>query len=116
MTVVGVKLWLFGGIARLGGEAKTPGTEFRVAAAGPATSLAFAAVFGGVAAVLRAAEGTDIVVAVIWWLAGINVVLGLFNLLPGPLWTAAGCCAHTYGADMATPRAPLSVPPVRDDS
>ena len=46
-------------------------------------SLALAAFFGGVAAVLRAAGGADIVVAVAWWLAGINVVLGLFNLVPG---------------------------------
>ena len=25
----------------------------------------------------------DVVVAVTWWLAGINLILGLFNLLPG---------------------------------
>ena len=83
MKVVGLKLWLFGGVARLGSEAKTPGTDFRVAAAGPAMSLALAAVFGGVATLLRVAGVADIVVAVAWWLAGINVVLGLFNLLPG---------------------------------
>jgi Zn-dependent protease len=83
IKVVGLRLWLFGGISRLGSEAKTPGTEFRIAAAGPAMSLALAAVFAGVAAVLRATGTADIVVAVAWWLAGINSVLGLFNLLPG---------------------------------
>jgi Zn-dependent protease/CBS domain-containing protein len=83
IKVVGLKLWLFGGIARLGGEAKTPGMEFRIAAAGPAMSLALAAVFAGMATVLRAVGTADIVVAVAWWLAGINLVLGLFNLLPG---------------------------------
>ena len=83
VRVVGLKLWLFGGIARLGSEAKTPGTDFRIAAAGPAASLALAAVFGGVAASLRVVGTADIVVAVAWWLAGINLVLGLFNLLPG---------------------------------
>ena len=83
VKVVGLKLWLFGGIARLGSEAKTPGTEFRIAAAGPATSLALAAIFAGLAALLRAAGTADIVVAVAWWLAGINAILGLFNLLPG---------------------------------
>lgn len=83
VKVVGLKLWLFGGISRLGGEAKTPGVEFQIAAAGPAISLAFAAGFAGVAAVLRAAGTADIVVAVAWWLAGINAVLALFNLLPG---------------------------------
>ena len=83
VKVLGVKLWLFGGIARLGGEAKTPGTAFRIAASGPAMSLALAAVFAGVAAALRAVGTADVVVAVAWWLAGINLMLGLFNLLPG---------------------------------
>ena len=83
VKVLGVKLWLFGGIARLGGEAKTPKTEFRIAASGPAMSLALAAVFAGVAAALRSGGTADVVVAVAWWLAGINVILGLFNLVPG---------------------------------
>jgi Zn-dependent protease/CBS domain-containing protein len=83
VKVLGVKLWLFGGIARLGGEAKTPGAEFRIAASGPAMSLALAAIFAGVAAALRGFGTADVVVAVTWWLAGINLILGLFNLLPG---------------------------------
>ncbi len=83
IKVVGLRLWLFGGTARLGSEAKTPGMEFRIAAAGPAMSLALAAVFAAAAAVLRAAGTANIVVAVAWWLAGVNAILGLFNLLPG---------------------------------
>ncbi|HTI76335.1 MAG TPA: site-2 protease family protein [Mycobacterium sp.] len=83
IQVTRLQLWLFGGLSRLGSEAKTPGIEFRIAAAGPAMSLALAAFFGGAAAFLRAAGTSDIVVAVVWWLAGINLVLGLFNLLPG---------------------------------
>jgi Zn-dependent protease/CBS domain-containing protein len=83
IKVLGVKLWLFGGIARLGGEAKTPRTAFWIAASGPAMSLALAAVFAGAAAGLRAVGTAHIVVAVAWWLAGINLILGLFNLLPG---------------------------------
>ena len=83
VKVLGVKLWLFGGIARLGDEAKTPGTVFRIAASGPAMSLALAAIFAGAAAALRAGGTADVVVAVTWWLAGINLILGLFNLLPG---------------------------------
>ena len=83
IKVLGVKLWLVGGIARLGGDATTPRTAFWIAASGPATSLALAAVFAGAAAGLRAVGAADIVVAVAWWLAGINVILGVFNLLPG---------------------------------
>lgn len=83
IAVLGVKLWLFGGVARLGGDATNPRTAFRIAASGPAMSLALAAAFAGAAAGLRAIGAPAIVVAVGWWLAGINLVLGLFNLLPG---------------------------------
>jgi Zn-dependent protease/predicted transcriptional regulator len=83
VEVLGVKLWLFGGIARLGGEAKTPGTEFRIAVSGPVMSLTLAALFAGAAAGLRDAGTADIVVAVVWWLARINLIVGLFNLVPG---------------------------------
>ena len=83
IKVLGVKLWLFGGIARLEGDASTPRTAFWIAASGPAVSLGLAAVFAGAAAGLHAVGTADIVVAVAWWLAAINLVLGLFNLLPG---------------------------------
>ena len=83
IKVLGVRLWLFGGIARLGGDAPTPRTAFWIAASGPAVSLGLAAVFAGAAAGLHAVGTADIVVAVAWWLAAINLVLGLFNLLPG---------------------------------
>lgn len=78
-----VTLWLFGGVTTLQGEAKTPRADFRIAAAGPATSLALAAAFAALAAVLPVVHPGAIVVSVIWWLAVINLVLGLFNLLPG---------------------------------
>lgn len=83
IAVLGVKLWLFGGVARLGGDAANPRTAFRIAASGPAMSLALAAAFAGAAAGLRVLGTPAIVVAVAWWLAAINLVLGLFNLLPG---------------------------------
>ncbi|HYB38227.1 MAG TPA: site-2 protease family protein [Mycobacterium sp.] len=83
IPVSSVTLWLFGGITRLGGEAKTPGTEFRIAASGPVTSLALAGVFAGVAAVFQHFGVANVVVAVAWWLSSINLLLGLFNLLPG---------------------------------
>lgn len=83
---VGVKsvtLWLFGGVSVLGGEAKTPKAAFRIAFAGPATSLTLAAAFAGLAIALDAVRAPAIVVGVAWWLAAINLLLGLFNLLPG---------------------------------
>ncbi len=83
IEVLGVTLWLFGGVTRLGSDPKTPRSAFGIAVSGPATSLALAAIFAGVAAGLDAFGVTHIVVGVAWWLSGINLLLGLFNLLPG---------------------------------
>lgn len=83
VEVSSVTLWLLGGVARLGSDAKTPGAEFRIAIAGPAMSVGLAAVFGAAAAVAHAAGLPAIVAAVAAWLAAINLLLGVFNLLPG---------------------------------
>lgn len=83
VEVKGITLWLFGGVASLGGEAPTPRADFRIAAAGPATSLGLAAGFGLVAVSLNTVGAAHIVVAVAGWLAGINLLLGVFNLVPG---------------------------------
>jgi Zn-dependent protease len=83
VSVGSVTLWLFGGVTTLGGEAKTPKAAFRIAIAGPATSLALAAAFGGLVAALQTVRAAPIAVGVASWLAVINLLLGLFNLLPG---------------------------------
>ncbi|OBH27556.1 zinc metalloprotease [Mycobacterium sp. E342] len=83
VAVGSVTLWLFGGVTTLGGEAKTPRAALRIAIAGPATSLALAAIFGGLVVALPMVGAAPIVVGVASWLAGINLLLGLFNLLPG---------------------------------
>ncbi|KAA1249859.1 CBS domain-containing protein [Mycobacterium simiae] len=78
-----VTLWLFGGVTTLGGEAQTPKAAFRIAFAGPATSLALSATFGALAVALALVRTPPIVISVAWWLAAVNLVLGVFNLLPG---------------------------------
>ncbi|ETW24334.1 site-2 protease family protein [Mycobacterium gastri] len=83
VPVGNVTLWLFGGVTTLGGEAKTPKAAFRIAFAGPATSLALSAAFGTLAVALAVVRTPPLVVSVAWWLAGVNLLLGLFNLLPG---------------------------------
>ncbi len=83
VSVGSVTLWLFGGVTRMQGEAKTPKAAFRIAFAGPATSLALSAIFAGLAMTLAIVRAAPIVVSVAWWLAGVNLLLGLFNLLPG---------------------------------
>ena len=83
VSVGDVTLWLFGGVTTLQGEAKTPKAAFRIAFAGPATSLVLSAAFAALAFALRAVHAAAIAVSVAWWLAAINLLLGLFNLLPG---------------------------------
>ena len=82
VSVGSVTLWLFGGVTTLG-EAKTPKAAFRIAFAGPATSLVLSAVFAGLAVALETGRAAAILVGVAWWLAAVNLLLGLFNLLPG---------------------------------
>jgi Zn-dependent protease len=83
VEVSGVTLWMLGGVAHLGSDAKTPGAQFRIAVAGPIVSLGLSALFGVAAAWMRAAGLPAIVSASAGWLAAINLVLGVFNLLPG---------------------------------
>jgi Zn-dependent protease len=79
LPIAGITLFVFGGVASMTREPKTPRVEFRVAAAGPATSLLLAALFAAVSALM-----SDVVViaASASWLARINFALALFNLVP----------------------------------
>jgi Zn-dependent protease len=80
IPVVSITLYIFGGIAQLGGKPKTPGAEFRIAAIGPASSFLLAAVFLG----LNQAFGDrGYLGASTEWLGNINLLLAAFNLLPG---------------------------------
>ena len=83
VNVGDVTLWLFGGVTTLQGEARTPQAAFRISFAGPATSLVLSAAFAGLAIALGTVRVATIMVSVAWWLAAINLLLGLFNLLPG---------------------------------
>lgn len=82
VEVEGVTLWLLGGVARLRGEASTPGADFRISAVGPFTSVVVGAVFGAAAWLANRAGIGPLTVEVLTYLAGINVVLAVFNLVP----------------------------------
>ncbi|HWJ81816.1 MAG TPA: site-2 protease family protein [Nocardioides sp.] len=81
--VESLTLWMFGGVASLKGEASTPGDDFRIAAVGPAVSAALAVVAGGAWWVLETLGHDGVVAAVAAWLATVNLVLAVFNLVPG---------------------------------
>jgi Zn-dependent protease/CBS domain-containing protein len=80
LPVDSITLYIFGGVARIGDEAKSADDELRIAAAGPLVSLALAAIF---ALIWLAVRGIDVLAGAAFWLAVINLVLAIFNLLPG---------------------------------
>lgn len=89
-----IQLWIFGGMARMDREADSPGTEAKVALAGPAVTLAIAVIMGAVgvavagwtgfreAVVLDSASDVSGLMALVAWLVTINVLVLVFNLLP----------------------------------
>ena len=78
IEVDSITLWLFGGVSQLNGRFKSPGVEFRVAAAGPLVSIVLGVLFV-VIAIAGAPSEVDGVAA---WLGYINLLLAAFNLLP----------------------------------
>ncbi len=82
VEVDGITLWMFGGVARLRGEPDDAGAELRISAVGPLVSLTLAAAFFVITLALDAAGAQGIAVGVFRWLAIINGVLAVFNLMP----------------------------------
>ena len=75
-----ILLYPLGGFSEIEQEPQTPGREFLVSAAGPALSLALAAVGYGQRYVVSAGTIGGTLVAQLMWA---NLVVGVFNLLPG---------------------------------
>ena len=83
IPVEGITLFLFGGISRTRMDAETPGDEFQIAGVGPLVSLILAGLFALIAWLGRGASWTVAVTGVARYLASINLLLAIFNLLPG---------------------------------
>ncbi|HZP28039.1 MAG TPA: site-2 protease family protein [Acidimicrobiia bacterium] len=82
VEVDGITLWLLGGTARLRNTPDSPGGAFRIAIAGPLVSLGLAVGFGLAAGALSAFVVPAAVVDSLAWLALVNGVLAVFNLVP----------------------------------
>ena len=74
-----ILLYPLGGISEIDREAPTPGREFAIAAAGPALSLLLGALGWGLSQVVT----TGVTGALIRQLMFANIIVGIFNLLPG---------------------------------
>ena len=89
-----IQLWIFGGMARMDRESDSPATEFKVAAAGPLVTLAIVVVLTAIglaaagqeefrrAVLIESGSGVSGVLAMVGWLASINLLVLVFNLLP----------------------------------
>jgi len=82
MRIKSITLFLFGGLAETENEPQSAGVEFWVALAGPAMSLCLAAGFWLLSAITARIAGLQSVTAVFSYLAVINLVLALFNMVP----------------------------------
>jgi Zn-dependent protease/CBS domain-containing protein len=91
-----ITMFLFGGVSNITKEPTSPGVEFIMAIVGPLTSIALGGLFlaigllsGGInlLAALRnpvlTASHLSPIATMLFWLGPINIILGLFNLIPG---------------------------------
>ena len=102
VPVGGITLHVFGGVSQLDAEPPTPRAEVLIAIVGPLTSFAIA----GLCLVAdRTVEGPPAFHALVGYLAAINLMVGVFNLVPGfpldggrilraALWWWSGRLAH----------------------
>jgi Zn-dependent protease len=80
IPVRGITLFIFGGVAQIEREARTPASEFRIATAGPVTSLLLAGIFY---ILFNLDKKISYLAAPSEYLMRINFMLAIFNLIPG---------------------------------
>jgi Zn-dependent protease len=94
IPILGIDLWLFGGVAKLGRDTDSPGVEVRVAVAGPLVTLAIWAACFAAGSLLSSSgsvfdasrfevDNMSATVAVLGYLSTVNFFVLAFNLIPG---------------------------------
>ncbi len=81
LPVKNITLFIFGGVSNIEQEPKSPGVEFQVAVVGPLTSLLIGAICYLLLLPLRGTHSP--LEGILFYLAVTNVLLGVFNLIPG---------------------------------
>ena len=80
VPVRNITLMVFGGVAQIGGEPPSANAELRIAIAGPLVSFALAAAFYALQPLVA---GVEPLLGMARYLALMNLLVGLFNLVPG---------------------------------
>ncbi len=81
IPIKSITLFIFGGVAQMTREATRARDEMLMAAAGPACSLAIGGLFFLLQLLSR--DMSEPIAALAFWLAQINIMLAVFNLIPG---------------------------------
>jgi Zn-dependent protease/CBS domain-containing protein len=115
IPVHSITLFIFGGVSNLKTDAARAGDEFLIAVVGPVTSIVIGILAGLLFSVLsgvnlvsdqRMPADTPPIVAIVFYLAFINLILGVFNLLPGfPLDGGRVLRSIIWAATRSLPRA-----------
>ncbi len=94
IPIAGIDLWFFGGLAHMRREPQSAGEELKIAAAGPAVTLALFVICTALGAILTSgghfaelavtstSATTTPLVALLGWLGFINAILFVFNIVP----------------------------------
>ncbi len=83
INVRSIRLFIFGGVTQVSSEPQTGRHEFLIALAGPATSMALGLFFSMIYVVLYLSAAHPAGEAVAGYLASANILLALFNMIPG---------------------------------
>ena len=81
IRVRAITLFILGGVSQLDQEPKKPGVEFRMAIAGPGTSIILGSIFWGIYFATR--YSSEPLSELAFWSGYINMGLAVFNMLPG---------------------------------
>jgi Zn-dependent protease/predicted transcriptional regulator len=83
VQVTGIRLFIFGGLAQVSSEPESGRHEFLIALAGPAVSMLLGFGFGSLYGLMFLSGSLGPAAAVAWYLSAANILLGIFNLIPG---------------------------------
>ena len=81
LAVRSITLFIFGGISNIGGEPARAGDELAISIVGPVSSMVLGGLFW--ALWLAVGDGVGPIEGVLLYLATVNILLALFNMIPG---------------------------------